>query len=195
MKVLDNVLKNIPTDCLQRGSRWYEDAHDFATYLSDTYKVSFDRVCGVISALSPENRWENNKLEAERLITCYVCGGDFTRLSFRTYASNVVKAWEILTANEREVDSFFSPKTGAKTLHFYKNILNPRDDRYVTLDRHMIAVIEGRLGNPSGSAKLTPKQYKNMVSDFIRVAKKYNMLPNQLQASVWEYHLTLINAN
>lgn len=195
MRHVTKVLKDMPTVYLERGKQWYNDAHNFAAYLSETYKVSFDRVCAVISAMSPACKWETNKQDAERLITCYVCDGDYTRLSFSTYGMNVVKAWSILTDMDKETDSFFNAKTGAKTLSFYRNILNPQDDNYVTIDRHMMAIFEGRVGKSSGSARVTPKQYRMVSADFGKLAKKHGLTPCQLQAALWEYHLDLIGQN
>src|SRR5690606_11014067 len=101
----------------------------------------------------------------------------------------VVKAWSILTDMDKETDSFFNAKTGAKTLSFYRNILNPNDTNYVTIDRHMLAVFKGRIGKPSGTARITPKQYRELSAEFSKLAKKHNVTPCQLQAAVWEYHL------
>lgn len=192
MNNLIKIYNSVPRETKNRGLRWYQDASDFANELSEKYKVDYGRVCGVISALSPANYWENNKQEAEQLIVCYVVGGDYTKLSFRTYGANVAKAWDILTSLNVPVESFFNAKTGAKTLNFYYNILTPKDTNYITLDRHMIAIINGNIGKPSGPGRLTPKQYRETAAKFIKTANKLKLVPCELQAMLWEHHINLI---
>lgn len=192
MRTLSKLIKNIPVEYLKRGENWYPEANDYANELSTTYNISFDRVCAVLSALSPANYWENNKVEAKILIEYYVAQEDYTAYSFRTYGANVAKAWEILTNLDKPVSNFFNMKTGFKTLAFYMNILNPNCKNYVTIDRHMIAIINGRIGKPSGSARITTKQYREMQAEFITASKKSKLTPSSLQAALWEWHIDLI---
>lgn len=192
---IEKVMDTMPREYIARGQRWYREAHEFAARLSEAFCVSFERVCGVISALSPANPWDNNKAEAETLIACYAAGDDYGALPFRTYSANVAKAWAILTDTRRPACGFFNARTGAKTQAFYYNILRPSDSRYVTIDRHMVAVASGRFGQPSGTAKLTPKQYRDLAADIAALAEKHGLTPCELQAAVWEYHLDTINKN
>lgn len=192
MKTLENIYKNIPENRIKATRNWYKEAHSFAANLSETYKISFNRVCAVISALSPANNWDNNKTEAENLIVCFISGGNWQLIPFRTYSANVSKAWNILTNYSKSTEDFFSVKTGAKTLNFYENIKNPKDPNFVTIDRHMLAILDGRLGQRSGSGRITTKQYRELSAELKKVAKKLGLLPNELQAILWEYHLMLI---
>lgn len=192
MKTIEKIYKSIPDNMVKITKNWYVDAHNFAADLSETYKIGFDRVCGVISALSPANNWDNNKREAENLIVCFISGGDWRLIPFRTYSSNVSKAWDILTNHTRSTEDFFSVKTGAKTLNFYENIKDPMNPDFVTIDRHMLAIFDGRLGQRSGLGRITTKQYRELSAKFKKVAKKLGLLPNELQAILWEHHLMLI---
>jgi len=53
---------------------WYEEAMQFADYISITFNISKVVAAGVISALSPNNKWERNKIDAFNLIQAYVDG-------------------------------------------------------------------------------------------------------------------------
>lgn len=192
MKTLEKIYNSIPENTVKVAKDWYTEAHNFAADLSETYKIGFDRVCGVISALSPANNWNNNKREAENLIVCFISGGDWRLIPFRTYSINVAKAWDILTNHSKSTEDFFSVKTGAKTLNFYENIKDPKNPDFVTIDRHMIAILEGRLGQRSGAGRITTKQYRDLSDKFKKVSKKLGLLPNELQAVLWEHHLRLI---
>lgn len=188
MNNLLKTYKEIPHDFILKGQNWYCKANRFAERLSNVYNIDFSKVCGVISALSPACNWSKNKQDAESLIICYVVGGDYTRLNFSTYGQNVVKAWEILTDLGRQTETFFNPKTGAKTYNFYFNILDPNSKEFVTIDRHAIAIYEGRNGK-SGGKSLSPKQYSIIADAYKKVAKKLGLYPNELQAILWEYHV------
>ncbi len=191
METLYKTYRQIDKETINTAKNWYKKAHNFATYLANTYKVELSKVCGVISALSPACNWKQNKLDAEKMIVCYISGVDYTTVPFSTYGQNVVKAWMILTDVDRDTLEWFNLKTGAKTYNFYLNILNPNDSNFVTIDRHAIAVYEGRVGKKSGSARLTPKQYQTIAETYKNLAKELGLLPNELQAILWEYHVNL----
>lgn len=187
MNTLKKAYKQLSKNQVNNSKQWYIKASNFANYLSKKYSVSYDKTCAVIAALSPACNWNQNKRDAELLIICFVTGANISDFAFSTYGPNVVKALNILNSNKNP-ESFFSVKTGAKTLNFYHNILNPNDSDYVTIDRHAAAVYEGR--KTSGSVRLTPKQYANIASAYIATAKELNMLPNQLQAVLWDGHIS-----
>ena len=56
------------------GKNWYKDAQTFCKDISKKYKVDPYIVASVVSALSPNNKWERNKIDAEALIGCYTSG-------------------------------------------------------------------------------------------------------------------------
>jgi hypothetical protein len=189
MNYLLKAFKEVDKSTLNKGLNWYNNANRYAEYLSNTYKIDFDKVCAIISALSPACSWEVNKRDAEKMVLCYVWDLDYSYFNFSTYGTNVVKAWNILKykGSERIEDKFFSLKTGAKTYNFYLNIKNPLSKEYITIDRHAIAIFEGR--KSSGSRKITPKQYKAIAEKYITTAKRLKLLPCQFQAILWEHHV------
>ena len=76
---------------------------------------------------------------------------------------------------------FFNKKgSGQKTSSFYQNILEPENPNFVTIDRHMIIA----LGLDWKS--ITGKRYKEASDKLIKRAKILDILPNQLQAIIWE---------
>lgn len=187
METLIKAYKQLPKNQVNSSKGWYKKASNFANYLSQKYYVSYDKVCGVIAALSPACNWEQNKKDAETLLTVFVTDANTTDFSFSTYGQNVVKALNILRS-DKNPESFFSLKTGAKTLNFYQNILNPSNPEFVTIDRHAVAIYEGRKN--SGSVQLTPKRYGKIAADYIETARQLNLLPNELQAILWSGHIS-----
>lgn len=198
MELQNNLLKSyksVSRQTIGSGLNWYKNANKFATYLSNKHKVDFNKVCAVISALSPACNWVQNKKDAQNMIICFANDLNYQDFNFSTYGQNVAKAWNILNYKgfEKLEDVFFSLKTGAKTYSFYLNILNPNDTNHVTIDRHAIAIFEGRKN--SGSKSVTPKQYKNIESQYIETAKSLNIIPSSFQAILWEHHVSIIRNN
>lgn len=189
---LIKIYKSVSKQGINKGLNWYSNANSFAGYLSDKYKVDFNKVCAVISALSPACNWSQNKKDAEKMIVCFAYDLNYQEFNFSTYGQNVAKAWNILSylGPKKLEDKFFSLKTGAKTYSFYLNILDPSDASHVTIDRHAIAIFEGR--KHSGSKGITSKQYKDIARAYIETAKSLNINPCQFQAILWEYHVTNI---
>jgi len=184
-KNLMNVLRVADSDTTQKGLNWYVDAHNFAVELSDTFQLSFNNVCGIISALSPSCRWERNKLEATELIAYLSYGLNTDRLSFTTYGNNVAKAFRIFDLAPNKVENeFIKTNSGFKTHNFFKNIQNPFDPNYVTIDRHAYFIYNGMQGN--NEVKLTKNQYKAIAENYISFAKMIGVLPCQGQAILWE---------
>ena len=60
---------------VQLGCDWYRSAFQIADRISDKYVLPTETVAGVIAALSPNNRWERNIIDAEAMLKCYAAGG------------------------------------------------------------------------------------------------------------------------
>lgn len=172
-------LKKIFEASDKSGLNWYNDANEFCTKIAEKYSLPLDRVCGVVSALSPGTNWEQNKKDAVNLIEAFLGLSD-RKFKFTTYGQNVIKAQRILEETTRNPETFFNLKTGAKTYNFYFNILNPQDANYVTIDRHAYRIATGK-----EYKAITPKQYAEIAEHYKRAAKKLGVSPAQLQAALW----------
>ena len=156
------------------GNLWYNqanlDAQNIQCKLSnDGILVELPKVIGVISALSPNNKWERNLLDAELLIRKPLL---MTKVC--TYTANRVKALQILGSDN---DKILSILGGRKTKSFYNNILNPFSDDSVTVDLWMYRGAE---------LKQSPKNYE-LISDITKgiASLQSNVLPHQVQATIW----------
>lgn len=182
---LINLYKQAEFSHIKAGMRWYKEASDFARSLSSSHGIDYAKACGVISALSPANEWENNKREAEAICFAYANDLDYTIQNFRTYLNNVGKAISIISLSstcdtlEKEVAEILFGKVGYKTHAFYWNILLPNLDIAVTIDRHMLALME------AGDYIKSAKHYRECSEVVIEAAKKLNILPHELQAVLW----------
>lgn len=165
-------LSKLYTLSSKEGLTWYNEAHNFAESVALKYGLPLPVVCAVISALSPANNWEGNKLDTIGLIKN-------KRFKCSTYGQNVTKAKRILLG-ELLPDNAFSLKTGAKTFNFYHNILNPLGSEHVTVDRHSYTVATGK---PYVSLKGT--KYQEIANHYHAHARRLGILASQLQAVLW----------
>lgn len=173
---VNQIMAKVSPDIVQSGKDWYTLAHTAAETLASKYTLPVERVAGIIAVLSPGTRWERNLVDAESIIR------DGEDAIVTTYTPNKLKALAIL----RGADPFIVVG-GNKVTSFFINILDPRDDFYVTIDRWMLrtfGIIDAKEQKRFFGGD---KQYKVLAECIRRKAKDYGVLPCQLQAIVWEY--------
>ena len=146
------------------GLTWYDDAQKYAAFLSVTFNVSRKVAAGVISALSPNNKWERNKIDDVK-----VC----------TYGANKRKAFAIANGDQKILES--SPKTHA----FAMNVGELSAD-HVTVDKwHMRACLTNSRKRTKVQESPTKVQYKRIERITARMAKRYGLKGYELQAIIW----------
>lgn len=164
MNKIKQTLELATPEQIEEGKKWYREAHDYAVDLSEEFGIELNKVCGVISCLSPLKHWETNKkiarqfLEGKRNV--------HTKLQ-------VSKAQWILEGKDIELCL-----GGLKTINFYWNILYPTDIRWCTIDRHIIRMFNQR---PS----LTPKQYTTIKNEFVDYSSTLPEITCNVQAVCW----------
>ena len=155
------------------GMAWYDGARAYAASLDS----DVERAVGIIAALSPLQSWPvNMRMAAEFYDGRRNCG----------LPDNVVKAERILNGE--------SPNDvlgGKKVRAFFFNIMASGSDEAVTIDRHAIAVCEGRV-IPETELKsyFGAKRNRQYVSEYVNAAKILSkefgpLTPAQVQATVW----------
>jgi hypothetical protein len=75
------------------GLHWYQRAHDLAVKFIHEYDgLTMGQAVGVIAALSPNNKWERNCIDAEAMIKTWSIGGDYNMIKVCTFNPNKRKA-------------------------------------------------------------------------------------------------------
>jgi hypothetical protein len=173
--VIDNmkhVYQKCNNDDILQGKGWYKNANLFALYLSKKYNVKVIKVSGIISALSPQKSWEiNMKITEEFLETDGKVTGHTKLQSDK--ARNILYNLD----SKENIENCLS---GLKTVNFFNNILNPKFQDYVTVDRHHIY-----LSTRHDIQNCTPKQYNLIKENTIIFAKELNIVPSELQSILW----------
>lgn len=171
MKNILTVFEHATEQDMVHGLGWYPYANLWCNMLAKDVGIPVQQVAGVLSALSPRNKWERNLQDCENLIRAE--NKDDVRVS--TFGANKDKAIRILMGEDPE------EVLGTKTWNFYNNILDPSDPDYVTIDQHAIQLYEGQLD----SASVSPKKYREASEAYIKAANKLGLSPCQVQAITW----------
>lgn len=173
-RAVKNIIKVYSLKQVTQTS-WYEEAHNFCISLSVETKLPLINVIGVVAALSPVKRWSENKRIARLLITK---GERYHMLQFHN------KALAILEASTIEEIEFILG--GNKITSFFRNILFYKTSKDVTIDRHALHVIFGKVLAESYGIGITNNCYEFFKQCYVVAAKKVDLAPLELQAIVWE---------
>lgn len=167
-------------DIYENGLNWYWEAHNMAVSIAHYYSISMETMCGIIAALSPQNRWPNNLVDAEKFIrsngNCKVS----------TFGANKAKALKILQG-EYPLDIL----KGDKVINFYHCLLRPDNTTFVCVDRHAFRVAYSQEVNEESNklyAKVIKriKGYELIAEEYRKFAEKVGLRANQVQAITWE---------
>ena len=167
------------------GAQWYLAANRAAQIMAVRYSVTLEIAAGVIAALSPNNRWERNLLDADSMIRAYSAGvhdaADSIKVS--TFNRNKIKALNILSG-----DDCLQVLGGLKVRAFYDCILAGDS---VCVDGHAYAIWTGEYIPTTKTPKITPKLYEAISADYRLAAVTINSILQaeysaaQIQAITW----------
>ena len=181
-----NILKvyrrATPEDTVN-GLEWYDRAKRHAKAISTKYFIHTHTVIGVMAALSPNNRWERNVKDTERMCQAWINGEDLSDFKVSCYNTMKAKAWSILEDDLTDDDDILTRLNGQKIRSFYSNI---RGLTEVTIDGHAYNIALGiRQGLTSDKTNMGKKLYRDMQSAYVKAAKRVGVKPHELQAITW----------
>lgn len=159
----------------QDGEAWYLQANIWCETMAVKYGYSTEVVAEVLSALSPTNKWDRNKVDAEAVLSAVRNNEPMGSVKVCTYNKNKEKAFDIARLKTRIVHG--SPKTYA----FVQNIAHLNPD-YVTIDRWHLRASFDRMIVPNN---LTPAKYEQLQNITIKLAKEKGLRGYEFQAIVW----------
>jgi hypothetical protein len=174
---------------IHEGKEWYDRAYKYALRLIHTYPVTMGQAVGVIAALSPNNKWERNCLDADRLIDTFIQGGDLTSCKVCTYGKNKQKAIDILSIESPDSEAIENILSGQKITAFYQSIMGQTSA--VCVDGHAYSVFMGQRIPTSRTPSISPALYDAIVRSYKLVSERSTELcgeyltPVQVQAVTW----------
>jgi len=177
------VYRRASTEDIANGYKWYDEAKTYASIISGLSGVKLNTVIGVMAALSPNNKWERNIADCERMCWAWVKGDDLSDFKVSCYNTMKLKAWSILEDNLTSDDDILTRLNGQKIRSFYSNI---RGLDEVTIDGHALNIALGvRQGLTTDKTNMSKKVYRQMQEVYVRAAKRVDIKPHVLQAITW----------
>lgn len=162
------------------GKVWYMDAHEFAQEVANEYDLTVAQVSQLISLLSPQKKWEQNKADVINFLDGET-GSIFSTKKTLAECGAVVD------------EGFTIPSNRMKTFAFAKCIEEAKDNTTdpVVIDRHAIKIAYGQM-----SAKpiiITDLRYREAEMAYRIVAKENGMRAHEVQAISWIAYKRIVN--
>lgn len=154
-------------------SRWYDDARAWVGELAKAARLDIGTAAGIVAALSPRNRWD---AQVETTLSWIEQSRyEDKPAGANTFGRNRENAFKILCGlNPRLV------LMGPKTLAFYRALAGNAFIPVVDTWMFYLAT----WGKKEGGGKAMSRDVTHAL---IRVAKRFHVTPQQLQATLWEY--------
>ena len=159
-------------DDIVRGRQWYPLAHGIVREWSDTFGRSIANVACIVAALSPQNEWSRNLIQAADIL-------QGNNPSIGGIDANIRKAQSI--ARDLATDTIDYFPSGFKVRAFACNLAG--DNQIVTVDTHALQIVAA-----DPIARLTIRswaQYADIVGAYTDTARKLGLEPATLQAITW----------
>ena len=164
------------------GLLWYDHAKQAAYRIALKYDIAVYIAVAVIAALSPNNKWSRNIVNADALIGAFMRGDGIDAVKVSTYHKMKQKAWDILTARP----SYNGAKDmlkGQKITSFFCDIMGEFN---VTIDGHARNIAYGeRVGLTDDRTNIGVREYRALQAAYEAAAERLGLMPYQLQAITW----------
>ena len=164
------------------GLLWYSDAQKAAHDIAAKYGIAVYIVVAVISALSPNNKWSRNVINADALIGAFLRGDGIDAVKVSTYHAMKKKAWDILAARP-DYDGAKAMLKGQKITSFFMDIMGEFN---VTIDGHARNIAyDERVGLTDDRTNIGVREYRALQAAYEEAARRLKLMPYQLQAITW----------
>jgi hypothetical protein len=185
---------------IQAGIEWYDRAHKLGVRFIHAYEgLSLGQAVGVIAALSPNNKWERNCIDAEAMIKAWHYGADPTTVKVCTFNKNKAKAAAILNLDDPSSVNIAAILNGRKVVAFFKSIMG--DKEAVCVDGHAYAIWLGERIPTTQTPSIGVALYADIARAYQLVAKRsydlcgVTLSATQVQAVTWVTYRRLLGYN
>ena len=163
----------------------------------------------MLAALSPNNKWERNCIDAEHLIQAYIHGDedDARNVSVCTYSAMKEKAIKILNIRTDTSEEILEKEgwepyeiikilNGRKIIEFYNCIMQRKD---VCIDGHAYSIWFGERMTMKQVPNIGMRLRERIKSDYLDATAwineelQTNYLPSDIQAITWVCHKRIYN--
>ncbi len=177
-----SVLRDSDETQHAEGLLWYPNAQKAAHDIALKHDVPVYLVVAVIAALSPNNKWTRNLVNADALIGAFIRGDGIDSVKVSTYHKMKAKAWDILAARP-DYDGAKAMLKGQKITSFFMDIMGEFN---VTIDGHARNIAYGeRVGLTDDRSNIGVREYRALQAAYEEAARRVGLMPYQLQAITW----------
>ena len=181
-KMYKYALANLTEQELHDAKHWYDEAQAEARQIAERLDMPVYIVVGVMAALSPNNKWERNLVNAYELCKALQDGHGIDSVKVSTYSKMKEKAWHIWR-EMGDYDRVIEQLNGQKIVAFFRNIMGEDD---ITIDGHARNIYYNeRVGLTDARTSIGKKEYVKLQKEYLTVAKEFGMLGRQMQAITW----------
>ena len=161
------------------GIVWYVEAFADCKRIALDLSVATHIVVGVLAALSPNNKWQRNVMNARDLIQGFLNGEHIESIKVSTYHAMKNKAWSILDRMPDE-DGVSLILNGQKITSFYRNIMGHDT---CTVDGHAKNIYYGvRHGLTDDKSNVGKREYFEISQAYVDAGKKVRVNGRSLKA-------------
>lgn len=175
---LNEALENL--DVWEDGKQWYSEAQSFVWETAFQLEYTNYEVACIVAILSPNNKWERNKLDTITVLKAFRAGLGPDQVKVCTYNANKQKAFDFLAGN---VDlSYKSPKT-----HSFAMNVGLQSPDHITVDKWHLRACVGRPheGIYPAVESCTTAQYRRVERLTAEVARSFGLKGYEAQAIIW----------
>jgi hypothetical protein len=172
------------------GRQWYNNAFQVCVELAAKYGVSTDTVAGVIAALSPNNKWESNIIDAEIMLRAWAAEVPYGSVKVGTYSINKDKAATILDC-QLDREQIVKVLRGNKVVAFFLCIATDGDSDTPCIDGHAYNIWNGTVSNLKDVPAMSDKTFRHIQDSYRDAAKIITSVTGlhhsaaQVQAITW----------
>ena len=179
---ITSVYRDADATQYNEGLLWYSDAQRAAYDIAEKYDVPVYIAVAVIAALSPNNKWARNIVNADALIGAFIRGDGLLSVKVSTYHAMKRKAWDILAARP-DYNGAKAMLKGQKITSFFMDIMGEFN---VTIDGHARNIAYGeRVGLTDDRTNIGVREYRALQAAYEEAARRVGLMPYQLQAITW----------
>jgi hypothetical protein len=153
------------------GEQWYPKARAIVSQWAEHYGQSVETVACVVAALSPQNNWPTNLIQADDILAN-------RPVSIGGIRANIDKAERILRDRAIRTIEYFPQ--GPKVASFAINLSG--DDTAVTVDTH---AMQAALANVQSTYTLKWQPYICFATAYEIAANRVGRLSAEFQAIIW----------
>jgi len=179
---------------------WYRRARNAIKEIAIPYDVDWRDAAAACAFLSPNNKWERNLIDLDKVLAAHCEGlleeclnayqpreggykplGDktaFRALKVLAYPHNIIKAYRAITDG-------FRPET-QKVKAFYQGLVGAKNPE-VTVDIHMYNLASGTHYSTENVPSIKAATYNEIANAIRSQADYFNHYVLDFQAILWEY--------